>query len=124
MTAGIAFPAELARHADGPLPEFAAGKRLGRDPGRPGQRAADDRLYLPACPDRRRSFERAVALQPGGLYAWNAFAVDQRVAARGARSARPRDSLTHHKHWRTPATRSVNPRSSRPYQAVSARLDK
>jgi hypothetical protein len=36
MTAGIAFPAGLARHADGPLPEFAAGKRLGRYPGRPG----------------------------------------------------------------------------------------
>jgi SAM-dependent methyltransferase len=40
-------------------------------------------LHLPAWADRRRTFERvAAALRPGGLFAWNAFAFDHRIAAR------------------------------------------
>jgi len=40
-------------------------------------------LHLPTWADRRRTFERVWAsLQPGGRFAWNAFAFDHRVAAR------------------------------------------
>ena len=40
-------------------------------------------LHLPTWADRRRTFDRvAAALQPGGRFAWNAFAFDHRVAAR------------------------------------------
>jgi SAM-dependent methyltransferase len=40
-------------------------------------------LHLPTWADRRRTFERvAAALQPGGRFAWNAFAFDHRIAAR------------------------------------------
>jgi ubiquinone/menaquinone biosynthesis C-methylase UbiE len=40
-------------------------------------------LHLPTWADRRRTFERvAEALQPGGRFAWNAFAFDHRVACR------------------------------------------
>ncbi len=37
-------------------------------------------LHLPTWADRRRTFERvAAALQPGGRFAWEAFAFDHRV---------------------------------------------
>ena len=40
-------------------------------------------LHLPTWADRRRTFERvAAALQPGGRFAWNAFAFDHRIASR------------------------------------------
>ncbi|MGZ4257973.1 MAG: class I SAM-dependent methyltransferase [Gaiellaceae bacterium] len=40
-------------------------------------------LHLPTWRDKRRVFERvAVALQPGGRFAWNAFAFDHGIAAR------------------------------------------
>ena len=40
-------------------------------------------LHLPAWADRRCTFERvAAALQPGGRFAWNAFAFDHHIAAR------------------------------------------
>jgi ubiquinone/menaquinone biosynthesis C-methylase UbiE len=40
-------------------------------------------LHLPTWADRRRTFERvAASLRPGGLFAWNAFAFDHRIAAR------------------------------------------
>ena len=40
-------------------------------------------LHLPTWGDRRRTFERvAVALRPGGRFAWNAFAFDHAIAAR------------------------------------------
>ena len=40
-------------------------------------------LHLPTWADRRRTFERvAASLQPGGRFAWNAFAFDHRQAAR------------------------------------------
>ena len=40
-------------------------------------------LHLPTWVDRRAAFERvAAALQPGGRFAWNAFAFDHRVANR------------------------------------------
>ena len=39
-------------------------------------------LHLPTWADRRQLFERvAASLRPGGLFAWNAFAFDHRVAA-------------------------------------------
>jgi SAM-dependent methyltransferase len=39
-------------------------------------------LHLPTWADRRRTFERvAAALKPNGRFAWNAFALDHRVAA-------------------------------------------
>jgi SAM-dependent methyltransferase len=39
-------------------------------------------LHLPTWADRRRTFERvAAALQPGGRFAWNAFAFDHQIAA-------------------------------------------
>src|SRR4249919_1345207 len=39
-------------------------------------------LHLPTWADRRRTFERvAASLQPGGRFAWNAFAFDHTVAA-------------------------------------------
>ncbi|MGZ4318054.1 MAG: class I SAM-dependent methyltransferase [Gaiellaceae bacterium] len=40
-------------------------------------------LHLPTWRDKRRVFERvAAALQPGGRFAWNAFAFDHGIAAR------------------------------------------
>ena len=40
-------------------------------------------LHLPTWADRRRTFERvAASLQPGGRFAWNAFAFDHHLAAR------------------------------------------
>jgi SAM-dependent methyltransferase len=40
-------------------------------------------LHLPTWADRRRTFERvAAALEPGGRFAWNAFAFDHSIAAR------------------------------------------
>jgi ubiquinone/menaquinone biosynthesis C-methylase UbiE len=40
-------------------------------------------LHLPTWADRRLTFERvAAALQPGGRFAWNAFAFDHQLAAR------------------------------------------
>lgn len=40
-------------------------------------------LHLPTWADRRRTFERvAASLKPGGRFAWNAFAMDHRVAAK------------------------------------------
>jgi len=40
-------------------------------------------LHLPTWADRRRVFERvAASLQPGGRFAWNAFAFDHHVAVR------------------------------------------
>ena len=39
-------------------------------------------LHLPTWADRRRTFERvAAALVPGGRFAWNALAMDHRIAA-------------------------------------------
>jgi SAM-dependent methyltransferase len=49
-------------------------------------------LHLPTWADRRRTFERvAASLRPDGLFAWNAFAFDHRVAARldGTREEEP-----------------------------------
>jgi len=49
-------------------------------------------LHLPTWADRRRTFERvAASLQPGGRFAWNAFAFDHRVAVRldGIRQLEP-----------------------------------
>lgn len=40
-------------------------------------------LHLPTWADRRRTFERvAASLEPGGRFAWNAFAFDHAIAAR------------------------------------------
>ena len=40
-------------------------------------------LHLPTWADRRRTFERVSdSLQPGGRFAWNAFAFDHQIAAR------------------------------------------
>jgi SAM-dependent methyltransferase len=40
-------------------------------------------LHLPTWADRRSTFERvAASLQPGGRFAWNAFAFDHQIAAR------------------------------------------
>ena len=40
-------------------------------------------LHLPTWADRRRTFERvAASLRPGRRFAWNAFALDHRIAAR------------------------------------------
>ena len=40
-------------------------------------------LHLATWSDRRRTFERvAESLQPGGRFAWNAFAFDHQIAAR------------------------------------------
>jgi len=40
-------------------------------------------LHLPTWADRRRTFERvAASLQPGGRFAWNAFAFNHAIAAR------------------------------------------
>jgi len=39
-------------------------------------------LHLPTWADRRRTFERvAASLRPGGIFAWNAFAFNHRIAA-------------------------------------------
>jgi ubiquinone/menaquinone biosynthesis C-methylase UbiE len=49
-------------------------------------------LHLPTWADRRRTFERvAASLQPGGRFAWNAFAFDHKIAAHldGRDSAEP-----------------------------------
>jgi ubiquinone/menaquinone biosynthesis C-methylase UbiE len=38
-------------------------------------------LHLPTWADRRQTFERvAASLRPGGRFAWNAFALDHRIA--------------------------------------------
>jgi SAM-dependent methyltransferase len=130
MTADIAFYVELARRADGPLVELAAGSArvaipvaratgervIGIDTSpamleqartaaaRAGVdldlRLGDMRdldltepaaliycpfralLHLPTWADRRRTFERvAAALAPAGRFAWNALAMDHRIAA-------------------------------------------
>ena len=40
-------------------------------------------LHLPTWADRRRVFEHvAASLRPGGRFAWNAFALDHRIATR------------------------------------------
>jgi len=40
-------------------------------------------LHLPTWADRRRTFERvAASLRPNGRFAWNAFALDHRIATR------------------------------------------
>jgi ubiquinone/menaquinone biosynthesis C-methylase UbiE len=40
-------------------------------------------LHLPSWADRRSTFEKvAASLQPGGRFAWNAFAFDHHIAAR------------------------------------------
>ena len=40
-------------------------------------------LHLPTWADRRLTFERvAASLRPGGRFAWNAFALDHRIASR------------------------------------------
>jgi ubiquinone/menaquinone biosynthesis C-methylase UbiE len=40
-------------------------------------------LHLPTWNDRRQTFQRVAAtLQPGGVFAWNAFAFDHQVATR------------------------------------------
>ena len=49
-------------------------------------------LHLPTWVDRRRTFERvAASLQPGGRFAWNAFAFDHRIAVQldGIHEAEP-----------------------------------
>lgn len=49
-------------------------------------------LHLRTWADRRRTFERvAASLQPGGRFAWNAFAFDHKVAIRldGVRQEEP-----------------------------------
>jgi len=49
-------------------------------------------LHLPTWADRRRTFERvAASLQPGGRFAWNAFAFDHHIAVRldGQRQQEP-----------------------------------
>jgi SAM-dependent methyltransferase len=49
-------------------------------------------LHVQTWADRRRVFERvAVALRPGGRFAWNAFAFDHAIAARldGVRAEEP-----------------------------------
>lgn len=49
-------------------------------------------LHLPTWADRRRTFERvAASLQPGGRFAWNAFALDHHIAVRldGERAEEP-----------------------------------
>jgi SAM-dependent methyltransferase len=49
-------------------------------------------LHLPTWADRRRTFERVAAvLQPGGRFAWEAFAFDHRLAVRydGVHQAEP-----------------------------------
>jgi ubiquinone/menaquinone biosynthesis C-methylase UbiE len=56
-------------------------------------------LHLPTWSDRRRTFERvAASLLPGGIFAWNAFAFDHRVAARidGQRQDRPVPHTVHY----------------------------
>ncbi|MFL6017600.1 MAG: class I SAM-dependent methyltransferase [Gaiellaceae bacterium] len=49
-------------------------------------------LHLPSWADRRRTFERvAASLKPGGRFAWNAFALDHRIAGRldGVQQSKP-----------------------------------
>jgi ubiquinone/menaquinone biosynthesis C-methylase UbiE len=49
-------------------------------------------LHLPTWADRRRTFERvAASIQPGGRFAWNAFAFNHRIAVRldGQRQEKP-----------------------------------
>src|SRR5207253_9800217 len=56
-------------------------------------------LHLPTWADRRRTFERAAAaLQPGGRFAWNAFAFDHGIAARldGEHQAQPVPHSVHY----------------------------
>jgi SAM-dependent methyltransferase len=52
-------------------------------------------LHLPTWADRRRTFERVCAsLEPGGRFAWNAFAFDHHIAAR--LDGRPQDEPVPH----------------------------
>jgi SAM-dependent methyltransferase len=52
-------------------------------------------LHLPTWADRRRVFERvAASLQPGGRFAWNAFAFDHHFAADA--DGRPQDTPLPH----------------------------
>ncbi|HUQ62710.1 MAG TPA: class I SAM-dependent methyltransferase [Acidimicrobiales bacterium] len=56
-------------------------------------------LHLPTWADRRRTFERvAASLQPGGRFAWNAFAFDHQVATRfdGAPQDQPVPHTVHY----------------------------
>jgi SAM-dependent methyltransferase len=56
-------------------------------------------LHLPTWADRRRTFERvAASLEPGGRFAWNAFAFDHNVAARidGAANEKPVPHTVHY----------------------------
>ena len=56
-------------------------------------------LHLPTWSDRRRTFERVRAsLQPGGRFAWNAFAFDHHVATKldGAHQTQPVPHTTHY----------------------------
>jgi SAM-dependent methyltransferase len=49
-------------------------------------------LHLPTWADRRRTFERvAASLKPGGRFAWNAFALDHKIAVRldGVEQSKP-----------------------------------
>ncbi len=56
-------------------------------------------LHLPGWADRRRTFERvAASLQPGGRFAWNAFAFDHRIAA-GADGAHRDEPVPHRLHY-------------------------
>lgn len=86
MTADIPFYVELARTAEGPLVELAVGNGrvaipVAQATGHPVIGIA--LLHLPTWADRRVTFERvAASLQPGGRFAWNAFAFDHRLAVR------------------------------------------
>lgn len=56
-------------------------------------------LHLPTWADRRRTFERvAAALQPGGRFAWNAFAFDHTIAVQldGSTNYTPRHHSLHY----------------------------
>jgi ubiquinone/menaquinone biosynthesis C-methylase UbiE len=56
-------------------------------------------LHLPTWADRRRTFERVSAsLQPGGRFAWNAFAFDHHIAVRldGQHQQEPVPHINHY----------------------------
>ena len=56
-------------------------------------------LHLPTWGDRRRTFERVAAqLQPGGRFAWNAFAFDHHLAV-GFDGVRQSDPVPHTNHY-------------------------
>lgn len=57
-------------------------------------------MHLPTWADRRRTFERvAVALRPGGRFAWNAFAFSHHVAA-GLDGVHRHEPVPHMVHYR------------------------